>query len=128
MLPGDRARKVVEKVEQHCLPPSCFALSHQATHDTVDPIPAALQSAMEPTPRELFGRGCWEPFITAYIKDEWRKEEARRQAQAWLSPLESHLTEAGLGDVSEIFEGDAPHRPRVYRSGLERGRNSTRLF
>src|ERR1700746_1708321 len=73
MLPGDRARKVVEKVDQHCLPPSCFARSHQATHDTVDPIPAALQSAMEPTTREPFGRGCWEPFITAYIKDEWRK-------------------------------------------------------
>jgi Amylo-alpha-1,6-glucosidase len=102
---------VVEKVEQHLLTHSGIAPSHQATHDTVDPIPAALQSTMEPTPRELFGRGCWEPFITAYIKDEWRKEEARRQAQAWLSPLESHLTEGGLGHVSEIFEGDAPHRP-----------------
>ena len=62
------------------------------------------------------------------LKMNGGREEARRQAQAWLSPLESHLTEAGLGDVSEIFEGDAPHRPRVYRSGLERGRNSTRLF
>jgi Amylo-alpha-1,6-glucosidase len=100
---------VVEKVEQHLL--TGFAPSQQATHDTVDPIPAALQSTMEPTPSELFGRGCWEPFITAYSKDEWRKEEARRQAQAWLSPLESHLTEGGLGHVSEIFEGDAPHRP-----------------
>ena len=38
-------------------------------------------------------------------------EEARRRAQAWLSPLESHLAEAGLGHVSEIFEGDTPHRP-----------------
>ena len=114
---------MVEKVEQHLL--TGFAPSHQATHDTVDPIPAALQSAMEPTTREPFGRGCWEPFITAYIKDEWRKGGG---PAPMLSPLESHLTEAGLGDVSEIFEGDAPHRPRVYRSGLERGRNSTRLF
>jgi glycogen debranching enzyme len=33
------------------------------------------------------------------------------QAQTWLSPLELHFTEAGLGHVSEIFEGDVPHRP-----------------
>jgi glycogen debranching enzyme len=51
------------------------------------------------------------PFITAYIKVNGGSEEARRQAQAWLSPIESHLAEAGLGHISEIFEGDAPHRP-----------------
>jgi glycogen debranching enzyme len=37
--------------------------------------------------------------------------QARRQAQAWLSRLEFHVAEAGLGHVSEIFDGDAPHRP-----------------
>jgi glycogen debranching enzyme len=51
------------------------------------------------------------PFITAYVGVNGRSEEARRQAQTRLSPLESHLVEAGLGHVSEIFEGDAPHRP-----------------
>jgi glycogen debranching enzyme len=29
-----------------------------------------------------------------------------------LATLESHLREAGLGSVSEIFDGDAPHEPR----------------
>ena len=32
------------------------------------------------------------------------------QGAEWLKPLEAHLSEAGLGHVSEIFEGDAPHR------------------
>jgi glycogen debranching enzyme len=50
------------------------------------------------------------PFITAYVGVNGRSEEGRRQAQTWLSPLESHLVEAGLGHISEIFEGDAPHR------------------
>src|SRR4029077_14149254 len=50
-------------------------------------------------------------FITAYIKVNGGREEARHQAQAGLSPLESPPTEAGLGHVSEIFEGGAPHRP-----------------
>jgi glycogen debranching enzyme len=51
------------------------------------------------------------PFITAYVMVNGRSEGAMRQAQTWLSPLESHLAEAGLGHIAEIFEGDAPHRP-----------------
>jgi glycogen debranching enzyme len=26
--------------------------------------------------------------------------------------LEAHLSEAGLGQISEIFDAEAPHRPR----------------
>ena len=51
------------------------------------------------------------PFITAYLKLNGRSEAALRQAQQWLTPLKQHLSEAGLGHISEIFEGDAPHRP-----------------
>jgi glycogen debranching enzyme len=38
-------------------------------------------------------------------------EAARTQAAEWLEPLKKHLCEAGLGHISEILEGDAPHRP-----------------
>jgi glycogen debranching enzyme len=27
-------------------------------------------------------------------------------------PFHEHLSDAGLGHISEIFDGDAPHRPR----------------
>ena len=33
-------------------------------------------------------------------------------AQALLEPIAGHLREAGLGQVSEIFDGDPPHTPR----------------
>jgi 4-alpha-glucanotransferase len=33
-------------------------------------------------------------------------------AQAWLEPIGDHLADAGLGQVSEIFDGDPPHQPR----------------
>lgn len=33
-------------------------------------------------------------------------------AQAWLAPIGDHLADAGLGQVSEIFDGDPPHTPR----------------
>jgi predicted glycogen debranching enzyme len=32
-------------------------------------------------------------------------------AQQWLEPIADHLRDAALGQVSEIFDGDAPHRP-----------------
>jgi predicted glycogen debranching enzyme len=111
MLSRDLARSVVEKVEEHLLTP--FGLRSLAPSDP------QYQGCYTggPTDRDgAYHRGTvWSwllgPFITAYIKVNGGNEEARRQAQAWLSPLESHLAEAGLGHVSEIFEGDAPHRP-----------------
>ena len=36
------------------------------------------------------------------------KGEARRR---FLTPLIAHLDEAGLGHVSEVADGDAPHAP-----------------
>ncbi|MGH8548865.1 MAG: amylo-alpha-1,6-glucosidase [Methylococcales bacterium] len=35
-----------------------------------------------------------------------------REAQRVLEPLGDHLMDAGLGTVSEIFDGDPPHTPR----------------
>jgi predicted glycogen debranching enzyme len=111
MLPRDRARRVVEKVEEHLL--TSFGLRSLAPSD---PQYRGCYTG-GPTERDgAYHQGTvWPwllgPFITAYIKVNGGSEEARRQAQAWLSPLESHLAEAGLGHVSEIFEGDAPHRP-----------------
>jgi glycogen debranching enzyme len=54
------------------------------------------------------------PFITAYVKvnDGKRAGRARSRAAEFLSEFAKHLNEAGLGQVSEIFDGDAPHAPR----------------
>ncbi len=53
------------------------------------------------------------PFITAYVNVNGRSKEAREFAEALLSEfLHSHLTDAGLGTISEIFDGDPPHHPR----------------
>jgi predicted glycogen debranching enzyme len=51
------------------------------------------------------------PYITAYIKTFGRKA-GRRFAAMWLENFQQHLREACLGQVSEIFDGDAPHAPR----------------
>jgi glycogen debranching enzyme len=51
------------------------------------------------------------PFITAYMKVDGGSKAARTQAEEWLAPLKQHLSDGGLGHISEIFDGDAPHRP-----------------
>ena len=33
-------------------------------------------------------------------------------AQGILAGIEPHLSDAGLGQISEIFDGDPPHTPR----------------
>ncbi|MDQ3009968.1 MAG: glycogen debranching protein, partial [Acidobacteriota bacterium] len=52
------------------------------------------------------------PFITAYLRVNGKTEAARKQAKQWIDGFLPHLQTAGLGQVSEIFDGDAPHTAR----------------
>ncbi len=53
------------------------------------------------------------PFIEAYLKVNDFSDEAKRRCRTWLAPLLRHLEEeACIGSISEIFEGDPPHKPR----------------
>jgi predicted glycogen debranching enzyme len=111
MLSAERAKLVVETVQQHLLTP--YGLRSLAPSDpqykrryTGDPLNrdgAYHQGTVWPW---LMG-----PFITAYTKVNGGSEAARRQAEQWLAPFKEHLSESGLGQISEIFEGNAPHRP-----------------
>lgn len=93
-------------------------------------VPLGLRT-LSPDDKDYRGRygGSWEsrdrsyhqgtawawlmgPFIEAYLKVENNSPEAIRQAEQWLGAFEGHLREAGLGTISEIFDGDAPHTPR----------------
>ena len=51
------------------------------------------------------------PFITAFVKI-FGKQPDQDFTNEWFSQFQGHLTEACLGQVSEIFDGDAPHTPR----------------
>jgi len=51
------------------------------------------------------------PYITAYVKT-FGRQAGQTFAATWLENFQQHLHEACLGQVSEIFDGDAPHTPR----------------
>jgi len=52
------------------------------------------------------------PYVEAFLKVHGESAETVRQAAQALGSFDDHLTEAGLGFISEIFDGDPPHRPR----------------
>ena len=52
------------------------------------------------------------PYMDAYVKLHGLNDTTRHYLRELTGPLCAHLHEAGLGSVSEIFDGDPPHYPR----------------
>jgi len=53
------------------------------------------------------------PFVEAYLKVNGSGPKSKRQAGRFIEPLLKHLTDDGcIGQVSEIFDGDPPHKPK----------------
>lgn len=49
-------------------------------------------------------------FLEAYLRVHDNSADAMRQVRVWLLPLVNHLNQACVGQISECFEGDEPHR------------------
>lgn len=112
MLAPDRARQVVEVVERELLTPvGLRTLNHNS---------GAYRPRYQGSPLErdaAYHQGTvWPwllgPFVTAYVKVNGGDVDARRRAEQMMSGLREHLSQAGLGQISEIFDADAPHLPR----------------
>ena len=52
------------------------------------------------------------PFVTAWVRTYGDSASVRGEARAFLKGLLSHLDEACVGQVSEIFDGQSPHYAR----------------
>jgi len=111
VLDSDQARQVVAAVERDLLTP--YGLRTLSPHD---PRYRGRYRGDQLSRDGAYHQGTVWPwlmghFVTAYLKVNDNSEAARRQARAWFAPLFSHLQEAGLGHISEVFDGDSPHRP-----------------
>jgi predicted glycogen debranching enzyme len=52
------------------------------------------------------------PFVEAWVRSRGGTPAARAEArERFLTPLLEHLNAAGIGHVSEVADGDAPHTP-----------------
>jgi predicted glycogen debranching enzyme len=112
MVSGERARSTLEVVERDLL--TVFGLR------TLAPSDPRYRGRYEGPPEvrdASYHQGTvWPwllgPFITAYLRFAKDSVAARKRAAEMLSPFVEHLKTAGLGSISEIFDGDAPHTPR----------------
>jgi predicted glycogen debranching enzyme len=112
MLPRDRARSVVDVVEQELLTP--FGLR---TLERCDPRYCAIYEGDVWKRDSSYHQGIvWPwlmgPFLSAYLRVHGKNETSRQQARQWLEPFRDHLTLGGLNQVSEILDAEPPYRPR----------------
>ncbi len=54
----------------------------------------------------------WGWLLGAFVRAHLRVYRNPTQAMQLLEPMSHHLTDAGVGNLSEIFDGDAPMTPR----------------
>ena len=113
IVDGDFARTMVATVERELLTPMGLR--------SLSPRDPAYRPRYEGGVRErdsAYHQGTVWPWLIGPFVDAWlnvngdgaaHRAEARRR---FLVPLLEHLRVAGLGHVSEIADGDAPHTPR----------------
>ena len=110
-LPGnDRARRIFKTVDDQLFTPA--GLRSLSSRD-----PAYRPHYVGPPLNRdgAYHQGTvWSwllgPFITALVR--LHGTDGRRRGRTILEGFESHLMQAGLGSISEIFDGDRPHYPR----------------
>jgi len=112
LLPPHRARSVYWTVRRRLLTP--FGLR------TLDPADSRYRGTCdgdESTRLRATHQGTvWPwlmgPFADAHFRVFGNTADSRRTMRALLAPLRAHVREAGLGFISETFDGDPPHAPR----------------
>jgi len=112
MLSNERARAVVEIVERELLTPvglRTLAPSDERYRPRYEGDQSSRDSAYH---QGTVWPWLLGPFITAYVRVNGGTAAARKHAHGLLRGLEEHLSEAGLGQISEIFDAEAPHLPR----------------
>jgi predicted glycogen debranching enzyme len=113
LLSESRARQVVAAVERQLLTPlglrslepAHLAYARRYEGGVFERDGAYHQGTVWPW---LLG-----PFVEAWVKVRGNTEEAKIAArQRFVAPLLAHLSEAGLGHISEIADAEPPHAPR----------------
>jgi predicted glycogen debranching enzyme len=109
LLPRDRALRVLDAVKRHLLTPvglRTLSPEHPAYRGRYAGGPAERDAA--------YHQGTVWPYLAGAYFDAVTRvhgEAGKAEAREWLDGFAAHLEEAGLGTVSEVFDGDAPHAP-----------------
>ncbi|HWK30490.1 MAG TPA: amylo-alpha-1,6-glucosidase [Terriglobales bacterium] len=111
LVTGNRARAVLDVVERELLTP--YGLR------TLSPRDSNYRGRFDGDMRSrdsAYHQGTVWPwllghFISGYLRIHGRDAAARGKVAAWLEPFHAYATNLGVGQIAEVFDGDAPHRP-----------------
>lgn len=112
LVTEDQAKRVLDVVETHLLTPVGLR--------TLSPRDSRYRPRYEggvPERDGAYHQGTVWPFllgvfVTAWLKVRGRHWSQKVRARSFLDGLVAHLDEGCLGQVSEIFDAEAPHQPR----------------
>ncbi|NPE28060.1 glycogen debranching protein [Methanococcoides sp. SA1] len=111
MLDPEMEKMIVEKVVEELLTP--YGLRTLSPNDSQ--YLGRYRGDRDSRDRAYHNGTVWAwllgPFVTAYTKVHDRSPSSLKYCRKLLLDLGSHLDEAGIGTISEIFDGDLPHRP-----------------
>jgi predicted glycogen debranching enzyme len=111
MLPLDKEKAIVDRVEKNLLTP--FGLR---TLSTDHPLYKGQYHGDAFTRDTAYHNGtAWPWLLGAYVR-AYRKvhnysKESLENMRALLQGFDTHLEIAGIGSISEVFDGDYPHSP-----------------
>src|SRR5215203_3591956 len=108
MLEGEEARGVLDAVSRSLL--TSYGLRSLTLQD---PAYRGTYGGDQVLRDGSYHQGpVWSWLLGPYAEASFRLTGDRSAALNVLRPLGDHLRDAGLGSVSEIFEGDPPHLPK----------------
>ena len=112
IVDAEKAKKIIDKVEAELLTP--FGLRSLSPNNK-NYRPVYIGSPFERD--SAYHQGTiWAWLIGAFV-DAYRKvnpagSQTENRVSEILEGFRNHLTEAGIGQISEIFDADAPYKPR----------------
>ncbi|MBI4763798.1 MAG: amylo-alpha-1,6-glucosidase [Deltaproteobacteria bacterium] len=110
LLSAERAKSVLQVVKEKLLTPfglRSLAPDHPDYRPRYEGDPVSRDHAYHQGTVWLWLLG---PLIDALVRIYG--QEGKNQAKAVLNNIVPHLSEAGIGSLSEIFDGDPPHAPK----------------
>ena len=110
MLAPEMAARVVKTVEHHLLTPVGLR-----TLSPSDPqYKGRYEGSLHDRDAAYHQGTAWPwllgPFLKAYVAVNGHSSEAREQGRKWLTEFRRYIENEGVGQLPELFDGDAPHR------------------
>jgi predicted glycogen debranching enzyme len=107
-LNADQKKQVVDACALHLLTPHGLR-----SLDAADPSYCGRYEGPQSERDSAYHQGTvWSWLLGPFVLAHLRVYQNPQQAFAFLEPMAHHLSAAGLGTVSEIFDGEAPYLPR----------------